>query len=270
MNRRRIGVLGLPWDGASSFQRGPAEAPAAIRQAFRSQHSNQWAERGFDTGAAEAWHDLGDLALPDDAAECRTAVEAGVARALEQDFTPLLLGGDHSLSYPILRAFKGRRGSFQILHFDAHSDLYDHLEGDRYSHACPFARVLEEGLAAGMTQVGIRTMNGHQREQAERFGVKVHYASEWDGRMDLNPELPIYVSLDVDVLDPAFAPGVSNREAGGLSTRELIDALRRISGPVIGADLVEFNPRTDVAGLTAVVTGKLFKEMIGLLLECGA
>jgi len=270
VSKAKIGVLGLPWDGASSYLKGTADAPQAIRQAFQSPHSNQWSERGFDIGAPGAFTDLGDLVLSADPATCRRQVESGIADVLDHGFTPLVFGGDHSLSYPVLRAFKGRRPAFQVLHFDAHSDLYDDFEGDRYSHACPFARVLEEGLVQRLTQVGIRTMNDHQRAQASRFGVRVHYASQWSGDIDLLPGVPIYVSLDVDVLDPAFAPGISHREPGGLSTRQLIDALRGIDAPVIGADLVEYNPRADVAGQTGAVMGKLFKELIGLLIEVGA
>lgn len=262
----RVAVLGLPWDGASSFLRGSAEAPAAIRAAFRSEHSNSWSERGLDIGAPGAWVDKGDLTLPDDPAACRAAVEAGVAELLRGGFRPLIFGGDHSLTYPVIRAFHRHHGSFQILHFDAHGDLYDEFEGDRFSHACPFARVMEEGLAVGLTQIGIRTMSAHQWAQAKRFGARVQPLGGWDGSLDLIPGMPIYLSLDMDVLDPAFAPGVSHREAGGLSSRQLIDALARVPGPVLGADLVEFNPRTDIDGLTSIVAGKLFKELVGLLL----
>lgn len=261
----KVAVLGLPWDGASSFLRGTALAPAAIREAIRSEHSNSWSELGVDTGAPGVWTDQGDLTLPDEPAACRAAVEAGVGQALQDGLWPLLCGGDHSLSYPVLRAFRRHRGPFQVLHFDAHSDLYHEFEGDLYSHACPFARVMEEGLAVGLTQVGIRTMSQHQWDQARRFGARVHTLGGWDGSLDLIPGVPIYISLDMDALDPAFAPGVSHREPGGLSVRQLIDALHRVPGPVVGADLVEFNPATDVAGLTAVVAGKLFKELVGLM-----
>jgi arginase family enzyme len=170
----------------------------------------------------------------------------------------------------VVRAIHRHHGPFQILHFDAHPDLYHDFEGDRYSHACPFARVMEESLAVGLTQVGLRTWNDHQRAQARRFGVPIRTLGGWDGSLDLIPNVPIYISLDIDVLDPVFAPGVSHREAGGLSVRQLIDALARVPGPVLGADLVEFNPETDIHGLTAVAAGKLFKELMGLLLERGA
>jgi agmatinase len=262
-------VLGLPWDGASSWRRGPAGAPAAIRAAYRSDHSNKWSERGIDAGAPGAWVDQGDLALPQDPAACRLAVETAISELLQGGFAPLLLGGDHSLSYPVVRAFHRHHGPLQILHFDAHPDLYHDLEGDRYSHACPFARVMEEGLAVGLTQVGLRTWNDHQRDQARLFGVPIRTLAGWDGALDLIPGVPIYLSLDIDVLDPAFAPGVSHRESGGLSMRQLIDALARVPGPVLGADLVEFNPETDIDGLTAAAAGKLFKELTGLLLERG-
>jgi arginase len=136
-----------------------------------------------------------------------------------------------------------------IVHFDAHGDLYDQFEGNKYSHACPFARIMEEGCAQRLIQLGIRTNNAHQRAQAARFGVEVIEMPDLPAKERLKLTGPVYISFDVDVLDPAFAPGISHREPGGMSVREAIAHLHAIEGQIVGADLVEYNPRQDVSGL---------------------
>ncbi len=164
--------------------------------------------------------------------------------------------------------------SLAILHVDAHGDLYDEFAGDRYSHACPFARIMEEGLAARLTQVGIRTMTGHQRAQADRFGVEVIDMRRWtegvrpfaESRTAL-PALPaLYLSIDLDGIDPAFAPGVSHREPGGLSVRDVIALIHAVPGTIVGADVVELNPSQDLGGVTAQVAAKIVKEIAGTML----
>jgi arginase family enzyme len=154
-----------------------------------------------------------------------------------------------------------------VLHLDAHADLYEDFEGDRYSHACPFARVMEEGLAGRLVQVGIRTLNRHQRAQADRYGVEVIDMRAWSA--GVRPELggPVYLSLDLDALDPAFAPGVSHWEPGGLSVREVITLIQGIGGRLVGADIVEYNPARDPTGVTAAVAAKLVKEIASRMVE---
>ncbi len=156
-------------DVNSSYLRGAAAAPGKIREALRCNASNSWTELGVDLGTAGAFADAGDLRLSnsrekvgDDFAE----IERAVADLLEKGERPVSLGGDHSVTYPILKAFARRYPDLTIVHFDAHPDLYHEFEGSRVSHACPFARIMEERLAKRLVQVGIRTMNGHQREQA--------------------------------------------------------------------------------------------------------
>lgn len=119
-----ITLLGIPWDGSSSFQKGAADAPPRIRAALASASSNPFNERGDDVSAADVLVDAGDLTLPDDPAEARKAIEAGVRAIVEASGKPLLLGGDHAITHPILRAFRDR-GPLTIVHFDAHGDLYD-------------------------------------------------------------------------------------------------------------------------------------------------
>ncbi|HEY7781061.1 MAG TPA: agmatinase [Ktedonobacterales bacterium] len=280
--RPTVGILGIPYDAESSFLRGAAAAPPLIRAALWSPASNTWSETGVDLAAVGAIVDAGDLELadPDDRSSgTRDAITAAIGALLNRGERPLIFGGDHSITYPVLRAVRAHHPRLSILHVDAHPDLYDTFEGDRYSHACPFARILEDGLVDRLVQVGIRGMNGHQRAQAERFGVEVvdmraiHAAP--DSLAQISFTMPVYLSLDLDGLDPGFAPGVAHREPGGLSVRQVLALIqglaRRPDAPVIGADIVEYNPTRDPEGLTATVAAKLAKEMATVMLgEPGA
>lgn len=326
-------LLGVPWDRSSSYLRGAAAAPAAIRAALRCAAGNSFTESLRDlampgssiagTPVEGTWADAGDLELPEGGAgagaemgtklgadlgaemggrimpsagtparRAGTAppafrlIEDGVAAVLAGGGLPLVLGGDHAVSYPVVRAVARRHGPLAILHVDAHPDLYPDLDGDRWSHACPFARILEEGLATRLVQVGIRAMNSVQRAQAERFGVEVIDMRTWSA--GVRPDLAgiTYVSIDLDGLDPAFAPGVAHREPGGLTTRELLTLLQALPPGLCGADVVELNPACDLGagggapaaggelaaanaplGLTALVAAKLVEELVDRMLE---
>jgi arginase len=261
----KVALLGVPWDEHSSFLRGAALAPTAIRAALRSPSTNLSTESGLDLGPDGRFSDAGDLEIAEGAGAL-DAVSSGVARLLGTGARVLALGGDHAISYPVMRAQAARHPGLTVVHFDAHADLYDVFEGDRLSHACPFSRILEEGLVSRLVQVGIRTLNAPQRAQAERFGVEQVEMRDWRPDVAVAADGPVYVSIDLDVLDPAFAPGVSHPEPGGLSTRELIGALHRLGGRVVGADVVELNPTRDPDGLTARVAAKLVKELAARLL----
>jgi len=263
----RVALLGVCYDGSSSYLRGTAGAPPVIRQALWSEAGNPWTELGIDLSSA-ALDDEGDLtpAENEDPAQVRRAIEKAVRRIAESGRRPLVLGGDHSISYPILRGFRPSHPRLSILHFDAHGDLYDEFQGDRYSHACPFARIMEEGLADRLVQVGIRTMTGHVREQVRRFGVEVIEMKDWHDGMELEFDMPVYVSFDLDVIEPGLAPGISHREAGGFSVRQAIAVVQSLTAPVVGADFVEFNPSADLTGVTAAVSAKVVKELAGRML----
>lgn len=255
-------LLGIPYDAASSFRRGAATAPAAIRAALGSPAGNSWTERMVDLSAAGMLADAGDIEGLEPLG-ARTAIEHAIGQLLASGALPIVMGGDHSITYPVLRALRPRHEHLSVLHVDAHPDLYDSFEGDRFSHACPFARVMEERLTDELVQVGIRTMTGHQREQADRFGVDVIDMDAWsDGR---RPRLayPVYLSIDLDGFDPAHCPGVSHPEPGGLSVRDFLAVLHRLDVPVVGADVVELNPEVDPAGLTGRVAAKIVKEIVG-------
>ncbi len=258
-------LIGIRYDAGSSFQRGAAEAPPLIRQALFSPASNLWTEAGIDLGAPGALHDVGDVEPAADG-EVRAEIEATIAALLDRGLRPLVLGGDHSITYPIIRALRRAYPRLSVLQVDAHPDLYAEFEGDRYSHACPFARIMEEELAERLVQVGIRTMTGHQREQAHRFGVEVIAMADWREPLGLAFDTPLYVSVDLDGLDPAFAPGVSHREPGGLTVRQVLGIIHAVEAPLAGADVVELNPLNDPTGLTASVAAKLVKEIAARML----
>jgi arginase len=264
-DRQTPALLGIPFDAQSSYLRGPASAPPLIREAFHCRASNPWAETGKDLGIAGAFSDQGDLPVAEEGSAF-ARIEKAVAELLDKGHRPVSLGGDHSITYPIVRAFGKRLPGLTVVHFDAHGDLYDEFEGNKYSHACPFARIMEEGCARRLIQLGIRTNNAHQRAQAARFGVEVIEMSDLPAPDRLKLTGPVYISFDVDVLDPAFAPGVSHREPGGMSVREALAHLHAMTGEIVGADLVEYNPRQDVSGLTATVCGKLLKEILGKMI----
>ena len=258
-----VALLGVPWDENSTFMQGPAQAPPRIREALHSGSSNLCAENGVDLDAESRFQDMGDLDLRSDPLD---RIEHETGALLARGARILALGGDHAVSYPVIKAYAREYGRVQILHFDAHPDLYQEFEGNRLSHACPFARIMEDGLADRLVQIGIRGMNLHQREQARRFGVEVVDMMNWSSGPPPVIEGPLYLSLDLDVLDPAFAPGVSHHEPGGLSTREVIRVLHSLGGPIIGADIVEFNPKRDPLGITAMVAAKFVKEIAGLMI----
>lgn len=218
---------------------------------------------GSEIGIDIALSDVGNLPLDEAEGDFDRIRDAATAAAASGS-VPLFLGGDHMVTYPIVAGLAEFHGSVNILHFDAHPDLYDDFEGDPLSHASPFARIMERGLAARLVQVGIRTLNAHCRQQAERFGVEIVEMRNFAADEVPIPTAPLYISIDMDALDPAFAPGVSHHEPGGLSVRDILNVLHRIEGPIVGADVVEFNPTRDINGMTAVVASKFVKELAAI------
>ncbi|HET6891430.1 MAG TPA: agmatinase [Pyrinomonadaceae bacterium] len=264
-NSTKLALIGFRYDENSSFMKGAADAPPQIRAALRSDASNLWSESGIDLGLEGTFFDAGDVE-PLAGTEMFSLIENSVWTLLNDDLMPISLGGDHSITYPIVKALARKHPRLSVLHFDAHPDLYDELHGNRHSHACPFARIMEEQLVQRLVQVGVRTINDHQKQQAQRFGVQMIEMRNWRDDLTLAFDSPLYISLDMDALDPAFAPGVSHREPGGLSTRQVIDLIRRLNAKVVGADIVEFNPRMDPVQMTGTVCAKLLKEIAAKML----
>lgn len=242
--------------------RGPAKAPEKIRRLLSLDMMNRVSESGAELGKEVSIEDIGDLNLSD--YNEQEVIKISVAESLGDNKRPLLLGGDHSITYPVMKAIASHYGPVNILHIDAHPDLYPDYRGNPLSHASPFARIMEDGLAQRLVQVGIRTLNDQQRLQAEMFGVEIFTMRHFS--IDLVPRLggPLYISIDLDGLDPAFAPGVSHHEPGGLSVRQLLDLMHRIDADVVGGDIVEYNPDRDLNDMTAAVAVKLLKELAAL------
>jgi arginase len=262
----RISLLGIPHDDNSSFLKGAAGAPVPIRSELYSDAYSIWSETGVNLGAAGLLVDHGDIQF-DGAADPWDLIESHVGRILEPGDPLICLGGDHAITHPIMRAVRRQHTSLTIVHIDAHADIYHTYQDNPRSHASPFARIMEERLTDRLIQVGIRTVNDHHREQFARFGVEVIEMARWTPELRLDIQTPVYISLDLDGLDPAFAPGVSHREPGGPSTRQVLNLIQSLQQPIVGADIVEYNPRCDFGNMTATVAAKLLKEIAGMMIK---
>jgi agmatinase len=261
-----IVVLGVPWDANSSFRFGCAAAPAAIRAALHSGSGNDANEHGVhvvehltDHGDVELRNEKGSVADAD-------AITAAIDAQIRVGNRVIALGGDHAITYPVLRAVAAHHDDLTVVHIDAHPDMYHDFDDNPFSHASPFARALEDGCMTRLVQLGIRTATTHNIEQADRFGVEMIGARQLDRFDPTTLRGPIYLTIDLDGLDPAFAPGVSHHEPGGLTTREVLDIIDSLPGPIVGADIVELNPSRDLVDMTAMVGAKLLKEIAGRML----
>lgn len=256
----RIIIQGIKFDEKSSFQKGPKLAPPLIRKALNCGSLNLFTEKGV-TIENSMIEDKGDFKIQE-----YFDIEKITLNHINSDSKIFTLGGDHSITFPIIKAHHKKYPKLDILHIDAHSDLYHSFEGDKYSHACPFARIMENGFAARLVQIGIRTLNTHQAEQAKKFNVEIHQMKNLDLTKIPKFKNPLYISLDMDGFDPAFAPGVSHHEPGGLSSRQVIDLIQNINTKVVGADIVEYNPNRDFQNMTAFLAAKMMKEILGKML----
>jgi arginase len=228
-----------------------------------SDSSNMWTENNFDL--TDRMDDAGDIEGTQQ--EVFQSIERRISGLLEKNEPVISLGGDHSITFPIMKAFHQKYPRLSILHFDAHPDLYHDFEGNPYSHASPFARVMENKLAERLVQLGIRAANQHQREQVAKYGVEMIEMQNFKEDQVFSFDTPVYISVDMDGLDPAFAPGVSHPEGGGLSTRQVVRIIQSMKGRVVGADIVELNPLRDVSCITATACSKILKEICGKMLE---
>lgn len=263
-----IKLIGIPFDKNSSYKEGSALAPSRIRLMDAEGSGNRFSEFGVEISEGTNYKDLGDIDFKSMNREAAyLQIKNTILKELKVPDKIISFGGDHSVSFPLIEAHAHKYPSLNVLHFDAHADLYDNFEDNPYSHASPFARLMEKNLLGSLTQVGIRTLNTHQQEQADRFGVKVIEMKDFNFDFITSLEGPLYISLDIDVLDPAFAPGISHHEPGGMTTRQLISIIQQINVPIIGADIVELNPTRDINNVTAMVVYKLFKEIASKMLD---
>jgi len=259
----KIAILGVPFDEKSSYLRGAAGGPAAIRAVSTGKCYCGYTELGVNLEEDTVLVDVGDVDTSGDMDKTFALIEKGVAAILDKGAAPIVLGGDHSITYPVLKAFARKHKPLDVLHFDAHPDLYEDLYGDRLSHACPFARVLEDGLAAGVVQVGVRAITATHRAAALKGGVRMVEMKDIQDPLHLRFANPVYISFDLDALDPAFAPGVSHHEPGGLTTRQALQVIQSLKGRIVGLDVVELNPTRDPSSITAAAAFKIIKETAG-------
>lgn len=263
-SKSHILSFGLPTYKNSSYLRATLDAPALLAATIHRDEANPFTELGVDFGATNAFEYLGDLAL-------ETEDDFEIIRTISKTVflsgkSPIFIGGDHSVTFPIISGLHEAIGPVNLLHFDAHPDLYDNLQDNPLSHASPFARIMELGLVHQLWQYGIRTLNSHQATQVQRFGV--HCNEMRNHRKWPMPSFngPVYITIDLDALDPAFAPGVSHYEPGGMSVRDILDIIHALKVPIIGADIVELNPTRDRQSMTAIAGGKLLREVGGMML----
>jgi len=278
VERARVAILGIPFDAGVSYRPGARFGPAAIRagsKLLRPYHP------GLDV---QPWTihqvaDAGDLAPnPFDILEAIGQIEGGARETLERAAHLLALGGDHTIALPLLRVAHERHGPIALVHFDAHLDTWDTYFGAAYTHGTPFRRAFEEGLLgeARSVHVGIRGSLYGTGDLDDDAGMGFEVVSTADvarggvdtavGRIRARVgDLPVYVSVDIDVLDPAHAPGTGTPEPGGLSARELMLILRGMAGlPIVGADVVEVAPPYDHAELTALAAANVAYEFLAL------
>lgn len=259
-------VIGIPFDDHSSFLKGASKGPKAIRKALYSESTNLATESGLDLGSNDKWQDRGNIEITD-TDTAFDLIENVCNEYLNHGARIVTLGGDHSITLPIVRSYSRSLKTMDILQLDAHPDLYDELDGNRESHGCPFARIMEENLVERLVQVGIRTMNPHQQKQSDRFRTEIIPMREWHRDMNFQFNNPVYLSIDMDCLDPGFAPGVSHYEPGGFTPRDVISIIQGVKGLIVGADIVEVNPKRDHHGMTASVGAKFLKEILDRMIN---
>jgi agmatinase len=274
-----VAILGIPFDAGVSYRPGARFGPAAIRagsKLLRPYHP------GLDVQPWSLYQvaDAGDLAPnPFDIGEAIQQIEDGARQTLTRAEHLIALGGDHTIALPLLRVMRERHGPVALVHFDAHLDTWDTYFGAAYTHGTPFRRAFEEGLLADnrCVHVGIRGSLYGTQDLADDAGFGFEIVSTVDvARTSIESaterirrrvgDAPVYVSIDIDVLDPAHAPGTGTPEPGGLSTREMMLILRGMAGlPIVGADVVEVAPPYDHAELTALAAANLAYECLALL-----
>jgi len=253
-----ITLLGCPLDATSSFRNGTKFAPESIRKAsWTLETYSPYLKLDLDD---MVFSDAGDLELPRGNLEkSLELIESAVAGITEKGEKPLFFGGEHLITYPVLRAMKKRFTDIQVVHFDAHCDLRDEYEGQKLSHATVMKRVKELGISE-MLQIGIRS--GTRQEFEELFPVDS--PSIFVRR--LNRNTPVYVSFDMDVFDPSLVPGVTTPEPGGLMFREIMEYFNVLKGmDIIGADIVELAPDYDMTFVSSVCASKVAREILMLL-----
>lgn len=277
-----IAILGVPFDAGTSYRPGARFGPNAIRQASRHLRYNYHPNYQTEPFKSLQVADAGDVACnPYSIREAIAQIEQTAIAVNQKSSSLICLGGDHTIAVPLLRAVNDRlSGPVSLVHFDAHLDTWDTYFGAPYTHGTPFRRAAEEGLFLddSSMHVGIRGPLYSPEDLAndEELGFKVIHCDELE---KFGPDhvaerirkrvgdAPLYLSIDIDVLDPAHAPGTGTPEIAGLTTRELVNILRGLQGlNLVGGDVVEVSPAYDHAELTSLAAATIVFEMINLIL----
>ncbi|WP_371778946.1 agmatinase [Streptosporangium subroseum] len=279
VERFDVAVVGVPFDSGVTYRPGARFGPAAVRQGSRLLKPYNPAQDVMPF-AAQQVVDAGDIACnPFDIGAAVVQVEAGLRELTAEGGRAVTIGGDHTIALPALRTATATHGPVALVHFDAHLDTWDTYFGEPYTHGTPFRRAAEEGLLIrdASAHVGIRGSLYDPRDLDDdaRFGFTIVHCAEMDligphgvaervrARVQ---DAPVYLSIDIDVLDPAFAPGTGTPESGGMSSRELLSVLRGLSGlNIVGADVVEVAPAYDHAEITSVAAATVAYELVSLL-----
>lgn len=276
--RLDVAIIGVPFDGGTSYRPGPRFGPRHVRQqsAIIRPYHPVLDIRPFDVLRVA---DYGDLAVnPLSIEDTFQKIEAGLRPVLDDGAVPLCVGGDHSILLPILRAIHGKHGPVALIQLDAHSDTWDQYWGMKYSHGTPVRRAIEEGLLdeKHVLQIGLRGQlyGADDMDYANEHGIKMITAEELHDRgLKVVREAlkgfrgrKMYLSLDIDVVDPAFAPGTGTPQVGGLSSHQILSLVRSFAGlRLVGCDLVEVSPPYDSAEITSLLAANLLFEQLCLL-----
>jgi agmatinase len=275
-----VAIAGVPFDSGVSYRPGARFGPAAVRQGSRLLRPWHPGLKVAPFGGQQV-ADAGDIACnPFDIKEAMDQVEEAAASLLRDAGNLLAIGGDHTIAYPLLRATKDKFGPVALVHFDAHLDTWQTYFGAPLTHGTPFRRAAEEGLFLedASMHVGIRGPLYSEQDLTddEDLGFKIVHSMELetigiDGVVTRIRErvgdAPVYISIDIDVLDPAHAPGTGTPEAGGLTSRELLGILRGLAGTrVVGGDVVEVSPAYDHAEMTTIAAAHVAYDLLSLML----
>ncbi len=279
-----VAILGIPFDSGTSYRPGARFGPQAIRQASRHLRYNFHPAYGTEPFREFQVADAGDVPCnPYSITEAIDQIESSASELLSSVGALISLGGDHTIAVPLLRAMHRRHGAVALVHFDAHLDTWDTYFGAPYTHGTPFRRAAEEGLFDDQASmhVGIRgpLYSSEDLAQDAELGFKVIHCDELNEQgpdhvaariRDRVGDVPLYLSIDIDVLDPAHAPGTGTPEVAGLSSRELINILRGLRGiRMVGGDIVEVAPAYDHAEITSLAAATIAFELVNLIL-CGS
>jgi len=273
-----VALIGVPFDGGTTYRPGPRFGPRHVRA--QSAIIRPWNPvLHVNPFAKHRTADFGDLSVnPLSIEDTFTGIERGIAPLLGAGVRCVCVGGDHSISLPLLRAVAKKHGPVSLIQFDAHNDLWDEYFGSKYSHGTPFRRAFEEGLLrdGNVLQVGLRgqVYGEDDFDFAREHRVRMVTAEEFhkkgmaavQSHLRAFRRMPLYITLDIDAVDPAYAPGTGTPQVGGLTSVQILELVRALRGlNIVGCDLVEVSPPYDTGEITSLLAANLLFELLCVL-----